>query len=153
MTNVTLFIVAVALAALSPSLAQAQTAPLPTSYSVRFVLEANPGGTPVQTYEFQRTAALCNQDPQPFSLTTVVVNPRYVRFTDPAAPTRECVLDTGTTSGVLFALPFGRYIATMTGKVTQDGVDLVSEVSNASNPFVRGAAPARPVNVRVGGSH
>jgi hypothetical protein len=115
-----------------PAWVQAQTPvpPLPTSYTVRFNLEANPTGAPVTTYDFQKSAAVCNQAPTPVDLTTVVVNPRYIRF----------------------ALPAGRYRATLVGKVTQDGVELVSEASNTSNPFVRGAAPARPANVRVGGS-
>jgi hypothetical protein len=137
-----------------PAWVQAQTPvpPLPTSYTVRFNLEANPTGAPVTTYDFQKSAAVCNQAPTPVDLTTVVVNPRYIRFDDPAMAGRECVFDTGTAAGPLFALPAGRDRATLVGKVTQDGVELVSEASNTSNPFVRGAAPARPANVRVGGS-
>jgi hypothetical protein len=130
--------------------AWAQTVPIPTDYTFAAYSEANQAGSPISTYDFAKAAALCDQPV--VAVTGVTTNPRYIRWTDPERPTRDCVLDTGVSTGVLFSLPFGgRYIGKLTAKTMIGGVEFVSDASAASNPFVRGAAPAPVVSVRVGG--
>ena len=132
------------------STAQAQTMPIPTAYVLSMYFEATPTGTPISTFEFSKSATQCDLAPAVVPA-GVIPNPRYLMFTDPERPTRECRFDTGAASGPLFAMPFGgRYVARLTGKVVVGGIDFLSEPSEISNPFVRGAAPAKPGAVRTG---
>lgn len=138
---------------LIPTIVEAQTQPppIPTQYTMTTHLESQPNGTPISTYTFQKSAASCDQ--AVIAVPGTTINPRYIRFTDPERPTRDCVLDTGTSSGVLFAMPFGgKYVAKLLGSVTIDGINFDSPPSAVSNPFVRGASPAVPVGVRIGSS-
>lgn len=131
----------------SPAFAQV---PIPTHYTFTTHFEATPNGTPISTYEFMKAGALCDQPI--VTITSLQQNPRYIRWADPERPTRDCVLDTGASSGVLFSLPFGgRYIGKLTSRVTSGGIEFNAGPSAPSNPFVRGAAPAPVTNVRVGG--
>jgi len=124
---------------------------LPTDYTFTAHFATTPDGAPISSFDFLKSAALCDQAPTP-PPSGVQVNPRFIRWTDPANASRDCVLDTGATSGVLFAMPFGgQYIGKMTAKVIVGGVPVSASASDPSNPFVRGTPPAVAVGVRVGG--
>lgn len=126
---------------------------IPTEYTLTTHLESNANGAPISTFTFQKAAAVCDQAPTPAN-PGVVANPRYIRWTDPERPTRECVYDTGVGGGPLFAMPFGgRYIGKLAARAVIGGVNFdSSQPSDPSNPFVRGASPAVVGGVRIGSS-
>lgn len=136
-----------ALFAAVPAFAQ-QT--LPTEYTLNVYRADAQTGSPISSFVFQAGDAVCNL-PITVNPPATTTNPRYIRWDDPAVPARECAFDTGTSSGVLFSMPLGGpYVAKLIATTVTGGVPFTSEASAASNPFVRGQAPAIPARVRVG---
>lgn len=105
--------------------AQAQ---LPTITSVKVDLVN--GGTVLGTQTYSWTAVTCNLTPTALP-TTLVINPRYIEFDDPATAGRACRIDAGT---FLNAQPNGSYFGQVSFVYSDGGV---GGPSAQSNPFTR----------------
>ena len=128
----------------------AQGDPLPHEIVLSFYNAAVPTGSPISNYQVLFSLFTCNADPTPLP-SGVIVNPRVVSMDDPGAVGRSCWWDmtTAGTTGPLLALPNGNYILRGTAVVYVDGVPFGSEMSEPSNPFLRGRNPVRPQQMKV----
>lgn len=125
---------------------------IPNEYVVTAHRADAPDGTPVTTYTFQASTVACNQAVVALA-GAVAVNPRYLRWTDPSASTKDCVWDIQSATNPLFAWPPAgtTYVMRLLAVLRQDGqVYNASSASNPSNPFVRGG-PANVQALRIGG--
>lgn len=124
--------------------AWAQTAAPITSYELQVYLagvDPQAGGAPLQTSAIPLTALTCGLPIVPAPVGTVV-NPRFIRFADPANPTTaDCQVDRST---FLLALPLGTgYRGTLTALYV-GGVTARSATSNSFGlASVPPAVPAR----------
>lgn len=126
-----------------------------TEYSITHYAAANANGAPVTTpYTFLRTspALSCNQVRTP-APTIPQINPRYYRWNDPDNAGMDCVFDKTLATTPLFTDPpvGGDYVAKIVGISRIGTTTLTGQLSDASNPFVRGAVPPTVLNLRVTG--
>lgn len=127
---------------------------VPTDYTITHHLASNPTGGSITTpYTFPKNspAVQCNQPK--IAITGIQVNPRYYRWDDPEVPTADCVFDKTLATTPLFTdpPPGGDYVARMAALVKLGSATLTSELSDPSNPFVRGTIPPVVLHLRVRG--
>ena len=127
------------------SQAEAQPA---TAYPFKVCVQGQACTAPVQTYSIPAAEVQCNQatvTPAPGT----VHNGRFVRWDDPTNANRDCVWDSGATSGPLWSLPFSTTIV-YDAVIQESNAAGTSPESARSNPFDRpGSVPNVLTGLRI----
>jgi hypothetical protein len=106
------------------------------------------GGIPFQTNNYTVAQTVCGLTPKVSTPGGVVVNPRRLRFDDPANPTTaDCELNYTVIGTAIQAIPIGTgYKVALRSK----GATLTSAWSALSNPFaIQAVSPDVPTGVRA----
>lgn len=124
---------------------------VPSHYTFSLHVASTPNAAPITTHTaVKATDVTC--DLAPGAVPPIPnINPRYIIWTDPERPTRECRFDTAASTPI-FAWPStGTFVLKAVASLVVGGVPFLSPTSDPTLPFVRGSAPAQVTGLKIGG--